>query len=309
MESRFQTCLREFESLAALDEPTAPPECRTLLLTHAVPTQRAFLLLHGFTNCPAQLSLLAKELHLRGHNVLVPLAEGHGRADGSPAGLSVLEPPSLTDRLSVAVRVAAGLGDELTVVGFSFGGVLGAWAACNLDDVHEVVLLSPAFAPAGHHPWSARILPALIRLLPERELWWDPVRRAESPGSPYSYRKLSRRGIGAVFELGMLTVLGTAQRSTPIRRAVLLLNDNDPAISARVASHAFSQAITPLAERSEVVHLAAQLRLPHDYLDPYAPNADKSEAGRRLVIEILCRDVSETGKSAERHEPNGRQRV
>jgi len=68
-------------SIQALEGPNANPACRTRLYTHGHRTERALVLLHGFTNCPAQFDALGRQWFERGWNVLIPRYPRHGYSD------------------------------------------------------------------------------------------------------------------------------------------------------------------------------------------------------------------------------------
>lgn len=286
-EGHFERALEAFEAMVSREADDVAEQWGSQLLHHDRPTSRAFLLLHGFTNCPAQYARIAESLHAAGANVLAPLAEGHGRADGSPHALSDLTAEGLVRWTAEMVAVAAALGDRLTVVGFSFGGVCAAWAARNCDEVAEVVLLSPAYLPWGYPLRAARLLPHLSRVLPERYLWWDPVRRERMVTAPYAYRRLSSRGIGSVFELGQMAWHSTAARGAELERVVLVINESDVAISRAAAWQSFEDALVPLAAHTEVYRLASKLHYPHDYIDPLGPISGREPETRARILELL----------------------
>lgn len=285
-DSAFAAALASVERLTAEEPGHILPECRTRLLHHGHPTAKAFLLFHGYTNCPAQLSVVAEELHRRGHNVFVPLEEGHGRADGSPADLTHVTPDRLAEWIGRTIECARGLGERLTVVGFSVGGVYAAWGGLNNECVDEVIMLSPAFLPYSYPRLAIGLLPLLTRVLPERYLWWDPLRRDAAPLSPYGYARLSRRGISAVFALGQRAWRKKPCRTTELRRAVLVLNEWDFAVNPKAAWQAFEDALVPRARHAELVRLEASLRLPHDYLDPHRPGREDASEVRLRIASI-----------------------
>jgi len=212
------------------------PQCHSALLHHGAPTERVFVLFHGFTNCPAQYERLAADLHASGATVLAPLAEGHGRSDRSPKRLTDLSAEGLGRWIGEVVAVAAGLGERICVVGFSFGGVCAAWAAHRLDAVDGVVLVAPSFLPWSFPRFAGPLLPLYMQTRPERYLWWDPLRREQMLAAPHIYKQLSSRGISAVFELGQqVSRERSQQRTSRLSRAVLVLNGFDHAISPSAA--------------------------------------------------------------------------
>jgi hypothetical protein len=59
----FEAGLGITRELEALDGPNVNPACRTRVYTHGARTERALLLLHGFTNCPQQFDALGTRFH------------------------------------------------------------------------------------------------------------------------------------------------------------------------------------------------------------------------------------------------------
>lgn len=266
----FAGALARFEQrrAAELADPDLDDECATTLLHHGAATERALVLFHGYTNCPQQLRGIAELAYSAGLNVYSPLAPEHGRADKDPSRLGYVTELDLERFVTEAVALACGLADDVTVMGFSFGGVCASWAARHLDEVSEVLILSPSFAPRATPMWAVPLLPVWSRMLPERHLWWDPVRKEGYLGAPHSYRRFSRRGIGTVFALGQDVWQGRSRRTTRLRRAVLVLNAADIAISPTAAWQAFQGGIVPLADDVAVYRFKAGDRLPHDLIDP-----------------------------------------
>ncbi|MFC4019252.1 alpha/beta hydrolase [Micromonospora sp. GCM10011542] len=144
----FTAATRAAEAVIAAEaaDPQVRPECRSRLLSHGTRTGRVVLLLHGYTLGPDQYDRLAREFFSRGYNVWIPRAPRHGMVDrrahhGVEAG-------ELTAYAAEAVNVAAGLGDEVGVVGISGGAVLATWLAQFRGDVvRRLLLLSPFFGP------------------------------------------------------------------------------------------------------------------------------------------------------------------
>ena len=71
----YQKAIEKFRAIEQA-ESALPlcPEGRSRLLTHGHKTARAFVLLHGLTNCPEQFMALARLLHASGANVVLPRA-------------------------------------------------------------------------------------------------------------------------------------------------------------------------------------------------------------------------------------------
>jgi carboxylesterase len=98
-------------------------------LSYGQKTERAIVLLHGYTSSPRMYHRLAERLFRRGFNVLVPLAPLHGLNDRMSTALAGLSQEMLVGYLNEAVDIAHGLGARVGLAGFSMGGVLALWAA------------------------------------------------------------------------------------------------------------------------------------------------------------------------------------
>jgi pimeloyl-ACP methyl ester carboxylesterase len=283
----FDDAVARFEQSLSCDGPDIDPRCCSQLLHHGRPTARVLVLFHGFTNCPVQWSIAAERAHARGVTVLCPRAPGHGRADRRPDDLTDLSADTLSEWVADSVGIASQLGGQVTVAGFSFGGVCAGWAARHLDSVDEVLLLAPAYLPFGYPVPTAALLPAATKILPERYMWWDPVRKGAGATSPHVYPKLSRRGIGAVFELGQEARKDAARRTAPLDHAALVLNATDLAINPRAARLAFEEGIAPHASRTTVHTFPASERYPHDLIDPAGLNSHRAEQVNEQLLGLL----------------------
>lgn len=261
-------------------------DCRTVVLHHGRPTEHVLLLLHGYTNCPKQWTAIAADAHAAGMTVIVPRAPGHGRCDLDPEELTGLTPEAITDWTVRWLGLARQMGDTLTVAGFSFGGVCAALAATR-DEADRVVLIAPAFVPFGYPASSSRWIGPLTRRIPERYLWWDPINRERMVRAPHTYPRLSRRGIGSVFEVGRRVLAEESRRSRPLERATLILNDADMAINASAARKVFVERIAPEAMDTIIHRFPLSDRYPHDFIDPLGPNGPREATVRPVLLRLL----------------------
>ncbi|GAA0502931.1 hypothetical protein Ade02nite_36550 [Paractinoplanes deccanensis] len=159
---------------AAVSADTADTDvtarCRTKALLHPERTAKAVLMLHGYTDCPAQFDALAQFYYDKGYNVYVPRAPRHGVSDTKAhAGLHADE---LADYAEQALTVTSGLGTDVGVVGVSGGGVLATWLAeYRPDAVAHLLALSPFYQPAAEQAPAWQVKPLMVlygnRLLPD----------------------------------------------------------------------------------------------------------------------------------------------
>ena len=103
--------------LQNLDGPNVNPACRTRLYTHGHRTEKALVLLHGFTNCPAQFDDLGRRFFDQGWNVVIPRYPRHGYTDRLNTAIAELRDEQLLAVANRAANAGAGLGERLTVAG------------------------------------------------------------------------------------------------------------------------------------------------------------------------------------------------
>ena len=289
--------------LQAADGPEVNPVCRTQVLDHGQRTARSVVLLHGYTNCPAQFSVMARAYYDAGYNVVLARIPEHGLADRMTRALSDLEPEDLTRFADSTVDVAAGLGDRVSVVGLSAGGTLAAWLAAERDDIAEVALLAPLMVPKVLPETTVGPVSRLGGLLPDLYLWWDGNLKEQLATPPYAYPRYSIHSLGSLLAVGR-RAQGRVDRMVPLERLLVVTNDNDAAVKnaavARVADHLGDHA----TERVDHV-FPEDLGYKHDIVDPQGENAADLEAiyttlGPLLGIPDLAETLGASGARSAR---------
>ena len=128
-----------------LDGPNVNPACHTRLYTHGQQTERALVLLHGFTNCPRQLDDIGKDFFSRGWNVLIPRYPRHGYTDRLNTAIAELRADHLIAVANRSVDAGFGLGTRLTVAGLSLGAALAGYMAQTREGIERTVMIAPMF--------------------------------------------------------------------------------------------------------------------------------------------------------------------
>src|SRR5438034_4798432 len=121
----YETAMARFAQVQAQEEAneTLNPVCRSKLLTHGSKIERVIVLMHGMTNCPQQFVDLAPRFYKQGYNVLIPRMPHNGLADPDTDDLKYLKAAELRDCCNAMVDIAHGLGDHITFLGLSVGGL------------------------------------------------------------------------------------------------------------------------------------------------------------------------------------------
>lgn len=257
---------RLFELLAR-DSLALHEGCGTTALLTGARAPRAFVLLHGITNCPLQFAEVAESLRAGGDNVLVPRVDHHGLADRMTADLANLRAEEVVALVSECAGIAAGLGDTVVVAGLSTTGVAAAWAAANLERVDRAVVIAPAFAPPWKPAWVAGPLTRLALRLPNRFVWWDDRRREDLPGPTQCYPRFSTRAMGESYRLGEGVMRGLASRPPRARDVAVVTTLADRAVDNGRA-RAFAASCSARGARVREYAFPAGAKVVHDMIDP-----------------------------------------
>jgi pimeloyl-ACP methyl ester carboxylesterase len=265
--------------LQAADAAGVNPLCRSQVIDQGQRTEKAVVLLHGYTNCPRQFSAIAQAYADAGYSVVVPRLPGHGEADRLTTALSDINPAALTETGDLAVDIAAGLGQDVMVVGLSGGGTLAGWLASERDEVTEAVLIAPLVVPKVVPEVAVAPLARAARFIPDVFLWWDSDLQEALDDPPYAYPRFSLRSLGAFLAIGRDTQTTEPGRETPLERLVVVVNENDAAVSNAGVYDVERQLeqLLPLdvegVDRIDYV-FAAEAGYKHDVIDPEGENAE-----------------------------------
>ena len=212
-----------------------------------------------------QFERVARDLHARGYNVLVPRLPHHGHADPLSPALERLRAGELYDVVEEYVAIAGELGERVTVAGFSLGGLLAAWAAQQYPIAHAVPI-SPFFGISLiPNRLMGRVAERLLRA-PNRFHWWNPILRERRAGST-GYPRYATHAIAHAYRIAQ-SVLDRAQTSRPAaQRVTIVANAMEIAVNnyaiRRLYEHWHHQA--PGAVELSVL---TGLPLSHDIVSP-----------------------------------------
>jgi carboxylesterase len=239
-------------------------------MTHGNRTERAIVLIHGYTNCPQQFHALGQAFFDLGYNVLIAPLPHHGLADRLTGELSSLTAAELASYGNEVIDIAHGLGDVVDVAGISAGGVVTAWAAQNRSDVNLAVVISPAFGFKQIPTPLTTPAINLISVLPESYSWWDPSLQMETLPS-YAYPRYSRHALAQIVRLGF-SIQGAARRTRPAaRRIIVVTNANEPSVNNELTGQVVASWRAHAADIA-IYEFSSELGLPHDLIDPNQPD-------------------------------------
>jgi carboxylesterase len=246
------------------------PACGVGLLLHGRRTERVFVLLHGFTNCPAQFQQFGELLFQRGHNVLIPRLPLHGFRDRLTDQPERLTAALVLREANEAVDRARSLGRRVTVVGLSVSGTVAAWQAMHRADVDQVVLLAPFLAPSGLPEWAVAPAARLARRLPNTWQWWNPQAKDQG-GNGYSYPRFSTHALGEMLRLSE-EVLQEARTTAPRCGSVLVVTTAaDRSADAVVIRRLLERWRQRRPEAVRSYEFPREQAVDHDFIDPTSP--------------------------------------
>ncbi|MDB5081134.1 MAG: hypothetical protein JWP00_3058 [Chloroflexi bacterium] len=265
----FEMTMERFRTgIAGKEGPEILEPCRSILLGHGYKTGQAVLFLHGLTSCPRQFEALGKQIHAMGYNVFVPRLPLHGQVDRLNGSFSGLTADALKTFIEECLAISHGLGDKLTVVGLSGGGVLASWLAQFRPDIEQVVIISPSLGLYHSNPLIHRTVTKLMLRLPNIYNLRTAENQAIAP--PYVQIKNSSHGAAQFFRLG-LAVFEAARKSGPAcRKIVVIINAADIVINNGLVKHLTRLWQARSGGQVKMYEFEASLRLPHDLIDPNA---------------------------------------
>lgn len=248
------------------------PEGKSRIFTHGKKTERAFVLLHGLTNCPEQFVPLARILHSAGYNVVLPRARYAGFADLMNDFQGLQSGQDLLDQAASGLDIAAGLGERVTVVGLSGSAVAAAWMAQNREGIEQVLILSPFFSLYGYPVWVVDLLAAVLSRAPNFYKWWDDERQENRLGPPYAYPRYGSRSMADTVQLSR--AVRAEIPSTPLKAGRLDILTTATDIGANNALTDTMAATWKSVNPGKVTsfEFPKSAGVPHDMIDIHQPD-------------------------------------
>jgi len=273
------------KGLQDLDGPNVNPVCHTRLYTHGQQTQRALVLLHGFTNCPRQFDDVGKDFFARGWNVLIPRYPRHGYTNRLNTSIAELRADQLVAVANRSLEAGFGLGARLSVAGLSLGAALAGYMAQTREGIERTVMIAPMF---GLKPIPGPVLSAASRLayaLPNFYIWWNSQLK-DRIGPPHGYPRFSTHAYAALFEVGRRLFSGArraAPKSDPI---TVITNAAEPRLDNRF-TYQLIDLWRQLGAQVETFEFPRSEGLPHDLVDPVSNPSSVTDASYPVLKRFI----------------------
>ena len=283
----YQEAMEKFSAIEKR-ESTLPllEEGKSRIFTHGKITGRAFVLLHGLTNCPEQFVPLARILFQSGANVFLPRARYAGYADPMNDVQGLQSGQDLLDQAAEGLDIAAGLGDRVTLVGLSGSAVAAAWMAENRDGIDSMLLLAPFFGLDGHPVWMIDFLSAVLSKAPNFYKWWNEDLKGSIPRPSYAYPRYGTRCMADTVQLSRNVRANSDKHPLQAGRLDILTTGTDRGANNRLTDQLAADWASKNPGRVTAFEFPEKEGVPHDMIDPHQPEA-KIRIAYPKILELL----------------------
>lgn len=273
----YTEALQRIDDLKSSESRAMNPVCNAQLLTQGKSVKRAIILVHGYTSCPQQFMELGTRFYRQGYNVLLAPMPHHGLSDRMTEAHSKLTAEELARYADQMVDIAQGLGDTVIMMGLSAGAVVTAFAAKNRRDLDIAVLISPAFGYKKVPTIATSAAMNAFSVLPNGYGWWD-VEKQEQGGVPHGYPRYSQRALAQALRLSYAARSGKPKAG----KILVVTNPNDEAINNEITYEEIKD-WRKQKIKFETYEFPAALKLPHDLIEPLAPEGNIEVVYGKLV--------------------------
>jgi carboxylesterase len=259
-------------------DPEVGENMRTRLLEGT--NDDAVILLHGLTASPPAWESIAAKVHAAGATVVALRLPKHGHADRLTTALTELTVAEMTTDLQAVVAAVAQLGKHIVIGGHSLGGTLAIHAAATSPRVERIVAIAPFLGVVGIPRELHAVLIPIVRALPNRFMWWDPIiRERQQPDHGYPRYPLHALALGLSIADAVYADAGRTVHACTID---LVINARESSVSNRAVRRLaarWRKARAPVA-----VHRLEGLPPSHDIIEPARPNSLRA---RDTLVRLL----------------------
>jgi esterase/lipase len=285
----YETAMARFAQIQDQEEAHRKlnPVCCSKLLTHGSKTERVIILMHGMTNCPQQFVELAPIFYEQGYNVLVPRMPHNGLADPDTDNLKYLKAAELRNCSNAMVDIARGLGDHITYLGLSVGGLMAAWVAQYRDDVNKAVIIAPSFTISPYLGVGiSRIIMRMFLILPN--IMTQRLKPFKD-GPEHNYLGFATQGLGEMMRFGF-SIYDTSKKTSAAAQSVLVItNAADPAVNNKIPLKVAKNWQANGLKQLNQYQFDAKYKLIHDIIDP-GQKLQNVAVSYPILLDLLSRD-------------------
>jgi hypothetical protein len=190
----------------------------------------------------------------------------NGLADTDTDDLRYLKSAELRDNCNSMVDIARGLGEHITYLGLSVGGLMAAWVGQYRNDVDRAVIIAPSFTISPHlGVVSSRIIMRLFLILPN--IMTQRIQPFKD-GPDHNYLGFATRGLGEMMRFGFSIYDTSKKRSAEAQKVLVITNAADAAVNNNIILKVAKNWQKNGFERLETYQFDAKYKLIHDVIDP-----------------------------------------
>ena len=285
----YETAMARFAQVQAQEEAneTLNPVCRSKLLNHGSKIERVIVLMHGMTNCPQQFVDLAPRFYKQGYNVLIPRMPHNGLADPDTDDLKYLKAAELRDCCNTMVDIARGLGDHVTFLGLSVGGLMAAWVAQYRADVNKAVIIAPSFTISPRlgvvlSKVAMRLFLIMPNIMTQR---FKPFK----DGPDHNYLGFASRGLGEMMRFGFSIYNASKKTGASAQSVLVVTNAADAAVNNKITLQVAQRWQTSGLEQLNTYEFDAKYKLLHDLIDP-GQKLQNVAVSYPILLDLITRD-------------------
>jgi pimeloyl-ACP methyl ester carboxylesterase len=211
----------------------------------------------------------------------------NGLADPDTDDLRYLKAAELCDCSNTMVDIARGLGDHVTYLGLSVGGLMAAWVAQYRADVDKAVIIAPSFTISPRlGVVLSKVAMRLFLILPN--IMTQRLKPFKD-GPDHNYLGFASRGVGEMMRFGF-TVYNTSKKTSAAAQSVLIItNAADVAVNNKITLKVAQRWQTNGLEQLDKYEFDAKYKLIHDLIDP-GQKLQKVDVSYPILFELLARE-------------------
>ncbi|MCX5784205.1 MAG: alpha/beta fold hydrolase [Elusimicrobia bacterium] len=251
------------------------------LLAHGAKTRNTVVMIHGLTDSPWFMRKLGEILYEQGYNVVSLLLPGHGT---KPEDLLTATKQQWQQEVDRGLGIAAGLGERISLAGFSTGGALSLDALRRHPELKadKLFLFSPALAINERNQQSVSLgCPAsTTRIIGPYTVPADTVE-----DNPYYYNKMAVNGVCQLYNLTLDNQNGRAKILESLRFSGTAVFTVESEADIVVSSAAVTDFMASLPDPSRSVYIRYPLSegIAHGAVTRPETNPRFPELSRKLL--------------------------
>lgn len=284
----YLEAVERIESIRQSEGSLFNPLCRVQFMDQGYKTKKTIVMIHGYTSCPEQFRLLGEAFYQQGYNVLIAPLPHHGLANRMTSEQERLTAEELVVYADQMIDISRGLGEQVTIMGLSGGGVIAAWAAQMRGDIDQAVIISPGF---GFYQIPTLLtIPAMnfFRIWPNNYQWWEPTKK-EASLPTYAYPRYASHALAEILALGSAVKVSACQTAPASKTILIITNANDTTVNNELTDQVVHCWQEHGSANLQSYVFDASLKLGHDIISPDQPG-QRIDVVYPIIVELVSNE-------------------